>query len=241
MSSKEKKVLTEVEPDASSTVSEEGSTGMKKLLKAIALIFGIYEVNSRNVVMKDELSAGGNINENVEFRTLDFSRNVRRNWNANSSELNVFTAENMKDMPEMLKNVMKPSACGHVFCSSLWFCLWYKALISQFTEERTSIASDPAHKGAKDKEGRTLEKLSMFEIDTSALYYTRDIGSYRQTTVAKQAGYISFMERAIHLWQSVAPSAELPGHIDYRGHGKVPTNYPWWTGLMYIIPQVPSN
>lgn len=50
---------------------------------------------------------------------------------------------------------MKLGAHGHVVRSSL-LVLWYKALLSVFTEERTTIASENDDIGSDGKEAETV-------------------------------------------------------------------------------------
>lgn len=38
--------------------------------------------------------------------------------------------------------MMKSGADGHVFCSLLQFHIWYKALVSYWTEKRTKMSED---------------------------------------------------------------------------------------------------
>lgn len=55
VSTKEKSVVDEVEPALSSTLSEAGSTEMKKLLEAMASVSCIYDVVFRNLAENNEL------------------------------------------------------------------------------------------------------------------------------------------------------------------------------------------
>lgn len=85
---------------------------------------------------------------------------------------------NMRYMAKMLGNVRKPAADDHEACSSLKFALGYKALLSQFRENHTSIASDHEDSGSEGEEVKTVEKHTVFEIDIPALHYTRADGNY---------------------------------------------------------------
>lgn len=78
----------------------------------------------------------------------------------------------------MLRDVIKPGAHGHLSCSSLQFALWYKYLLSQFTEDRTSVSSEHENLGSENEESEAIEKQPVFGIDTSALHYTRAVRSY---------------------------------------------------------------
>lgn len=74
--------------------------------------------------------------------------NMRRDHIEHDLEYYVFTFEDMRDMTKTLENVMKPGAYGHVLYSSLQFGLSYKSLLSQFREERASIALESDDSGS---------------------------------------------------------------------------------------------
>lgn len=72
---------------------------------------------------------------------------------------------------------MNPKVHGYVFCSTLQFTLWYRALVSSYTEERTGIASDQEASAFESKEGKTVEEQPLLIIETKTLHYTRAVGS----------------------------------------------------------------
>lgn len=86
------------------------------------------------------------------------SDSEQRDRNADNSGYFASTPEDMRDMAKMLEEVKKPEAHGFVFCSSLQFARWYKALLSQLTKERTSNASDHEDLGYESEYGETAEK-----------------------------------------------------------------------------------
>lgn len=44
--------------------------------------------------------------------------------------------------------------------------------------------------------------------------------------------HTSVVETAIHFWKRGASWYEVVSHLDYKGHGNVPTNYRWWTNVL---------
>lgn len=72
----------------------------------------------------------------------------------------------------MLEDVIRAEASGVVPCSSLQLALWYNTLVYQFREERTSITLDHDNSRYQSKEGKTVEKQTVFGIEKSAQRYT---------------------------------------------------------------------
>lgn len=89
---------------------------------------------------------------------------------------------------------------------------------------------------SRNLNARTMKPV--IEVELSELHYTRAIGNYEQTTSAKQAVHTAVLETAFHFWRSVATWGELLCFTDNGEHRKIPTNHPWWTKAMNIIPRV---
>lgn len=152
--------------------------------------------------------------------------NVRRKWNADSSEYGVFIPKNMRHIAKMQGDVMKPKAHGYMRCSSLQYTIWYKAQASRITLERTIIASDHEASESEIEEVETVEMQPLFEMDTTAQHYSRAVGNYKQKSAAKRAAHTSAMKTAMHFWRSGATWGERFGHSDYGTHRTISTNHP---------------
>lgn len=113
MNAKEENVEDEVDPAASSTLGAEGSTKMKRLLEAMAPICRVYDIDFGKLVEEHELGTREGINGKMEFMFVDTAYNVRRDGNADNSEYDILTSEDMRHMGRVLGNVMKPGAHGH--------------------------------------------------------------------------------------------------------------------------------
>lgn len=51
-------------------------------------------------------------------------------------------------------------------------------LVSQFTKDPTSIASEQQDSGAESEEGETAESQPLSEIETKGMHYTHAFGTY---------------------------------------------------------------
>lgn len=91
-------------------------------------------------------------------------------WNADSSEFDVFISKDRRGKAKFLRDVTSHGAYGHLLCSSLHFTLCYKAVAFHFREKSNSGASDYEHLEAEGKEFGTVEKPPVFEIETTELH-----------------------------------------------------------------------
>lgn len=90
---------------------------------------------------------------------MDPPYNVRRDRDASSSEFDVITLQDMRDMEYMSEDVMKLGEMATRF--SLYLLpVWYKALVSQFMKKRTSIDSDDEESGSESEKKRLLRSSS---------------------------------------------------------------------------------
>lgn len=119
VSTKEESVVDKVDLTASSTMSEERSTVIKKLLEVMDLVRCIHDVDFRNLVEEHGLGAGEDINAKVNFELLDPPYNEVVDQNAENSKCDVIILEGMRDTTQMLGNMMNPGDPGHAFCSSI--------------------------------------------------------------------------------------------------------------------------
>lgn len=139
---KEENFVDEIELALFSTLNEKAKTAMQKLLEKIAFIYCVLNVDLNNLAKKHDEGAEEDIMEKMSF-VLEYPLyNLKRNRSADNSDYDLFASEDMTGMVKMPRDVTKPGAHDHVFCSSLQFALCYKALVSEFREERTSIDED---------------------------------------------------------------------------------------------------
>lgn len=193
-----KVVVNEVEIAAFSGLSEEGPMAMKKSLEVMATFCCIYEVDFINSIVEHKQNAREDVNGKVELVLVPHSYNIPRDRNADDSEYDLFTSDDMRDMAMIQGDAMKPGTHGHLYCSSLQFFFRYKAMVSEFTEERTTIDSYQENSGSESEESATVEKQEVFEIETTALDYTSAVGNHQQRIATKRAAYRLGVEMAIY-------------------------------------------
>lgn len=66
------------------------------------------------MVDEHKLGAGSYINEKVDFEVVDTPYNVWKGLNVDDSELGVFVAVTMWDMPKVPEDMIRPKAYEHV-------------------------------------------------------------------------------------------------------------------------------
>lgn len=85
----------------------ERLTGKRKLLGELNLVGFVYDVVTTNFVVEYELAAGENINGKLDSMLVDPTKNVLRELIANEPKYSVSSPTNMRDMPKILKHVIK--------------------------------------------------------------------------------------------------------------------------------------
>lgn len=130
MSTKDKTSVGEVNLVASFTVRGKESTGMKKPLRSMVPMSFPYDIDFENSVQEHKLGAGEDINRKVDSVLVVPPYNVRRDRNAENSEYDVITSDDMRGIAKVLGDLMKPEFYDNVFCSSLPLDLYDKALVS---------------------------------------------------------------------------------------------------------------
>lgn len=68
--------------------------------------------------------------------------NVQRNGTNDNADRVVFRSNSMKDMGQVVGEVMKPVAHAHALCSVIRLALWYRDLVSKKREVRESTTKD---------------------------------------------------------------------------------------------------
>lgn len=97
----------------------------------MALFCFIYDSDFRNLVKEHELGAGEDQSVKVDWVLADPPYYVGSSVKKNHAEYDVFSANDMKDMTEVLGDVLKPRARGNMLYSDLQFYLLYNALASE--------------------------------------------------------------------------------------------------------------
>lgn len=123
---------------------------MAMLVKEMAPLCALYDVDFRNVLEEHELVAGEKMNGKVDLVLADHPYNVRRDREERNADHYVSALEDIKDMASVLEEVMKPEGHGDWFCSVLQFAIWYRALSAKKTEEQVH----------SEKEGKESESGS---------------------------------------------------------------------------------
>lgn len=111
--------MDEVKSSASSNMREEGLSAIKKWPHEIDLIGCNNDLKFIKLVDGHELGTGEDINGKVGFVFVDPLYNVQMDWDADNLECHVLTSEKMRNMAQMIGDVIKPGVYGHLFCTLL--------------------------------------------------------------------------------------------------------------------------
>lgn len=87
----------------------------------------IYEVELRKVAEEHDLGVGENPTEKVAFVLIKPPYDIQWNQNDLYVVYYLFGLNDMEDVATVLKDVKRPGAHGHLFCSALHIDLCYKA------------------------------------------------------------------------------------------------------------------
>lgn len=177
------------EPIASATLREEEKTVMIKLVKTMATLFSIYDIDYRNLKGEHGLVVGEDLSGKVDFVLSDIPYNVLRDPNDDHSQYDVFGSTDTKNMAKIFGDVINPGVLGHAFCSALQFALCLKPFASRKVKERHSNREDSSKDGSQCEEGESVELVLEFAMEHSApLYFlqVRTISKKRLRSVQRK-------------------------------------------------------
>lgn len=93
-------------------------------MKEMASVRFIYGVGFKALTEEYKIGVGGNLSWRADLVLAEPSYNVRRAQNDDHTNYDVLESNDMKDMARVLRDMMKPVAHAHVFCSALKSILW---------------------------------------------------------------------------------------------------------------------
>lgn len=144
---KEEDIVQKSDSAASSTVSETRWIELSKLVIAIAGLCFIYNLNVRNLVEEHELGIKENLAIKKKCLLADLPYNVQSSQNDARAAYGVFGQRKMKDICNVLKNVIRPGAYSLAFCFALKFFLWYEALTLEQKKARGGTRNESGEGG----------------------------------------------------------------------------------------------
>lgn len=147
----DKGVMDEIETAASSSLREEGKTGMSRHIKEMVSACSISEVNLKTLAEEPKFGAGDDLSGKVELVLADPPYNVRIYVNDDHSEHNLFELIDMKQIARVLREIIRPGAHWHVFCPALQAALWYNALAFEKREKQGSSLEDSRESGTESE------------------------------------------------------------------------------------------
>lgn len=145
----------------------------------MAILCSIYDVDLTNLADEHGLVVGEDLSGKVDIVLTDAPDNIRGDRNDAHVEYDVFDSSGMEDMAKVLREVMKPGAHWHVFCSAIQFALLYKALSLEKMEERDSNIGYYGERGSEGDESKSVELRQVVEKLNSALRYISSAANYQ--------------------------------------------------------------
>lgn len=124
---KKQDIVNTNEPAASPSLCEEQRTAMWKPEETMALLCSIFDVDLKNLKKQLELVVQNGSIVKVDFELVTPLCNIPRHLNNAHAAYDVFGLKDMKDIPKVLGDVMKPEARGSLLCFTTQFAPWYKA------------------------------------------------------------------------------------------------------------------
>lgn len=111
-------------------------------------------MNFRTLTEQHDLGVGDELGEKVDYFLADPRYNVLSDQNDDYAKYDVFSLSNLKDMANVLGDMMKLGRHEHVSCSALQFVFWYIALVSGEIMSETVTGNIPARAGLKPRRAR---------------------------------------------------------------------------------------
>lgn len=144
----------------------------------------------------------------------------------------MLTLKSVADAAAFCKQVMRPVANGHLFCSALKFGQWFKMMSK--TENHEDSDGDGGD-GIATEEGKGKKK-AVIEVEGDLSHYSREAGNIMTNIPRSEAHHISVCEQAVHFRRKGSSHIDVLFHLNYEAHGKAPREVPGrdmsWVGFL---------
>lgn len=234
---KERDIVNENEPSASSPLSRRGSYTMSKLDKKRALLWLIYDIMLRNVAEQNFPGVNLCPGETKDFLLVGPSchlQNVRK--------------DDRVELTCSVGVIVWPGL-GSEICDeakSPWALVLLRFTILLLVQGSSSWRKRRASQYQRRFWLELIWKRGDKELKCAAVFWDRELFaslypcSWRLSTkIDSKACSAHACGGDFHLLSSVGSDMRDPfGQKDSRGHGKIATNHSCWTGAMKIIPRV---
>lgn len=115
-----------------------------------------------------------------DFVLNEKSDNVEKDWNDAHSEFDMLDFNDFEDIGKVLKDVLKPEAHGHIFCSALNFLYWNTAFSLKQNDAWGGSRKTFGEVRSTSGKSESVQLRPAFEIENSALLCIRAVKNYRK-------------------------------------------------------------
>lgn len=88
------------------------------------------------------------------------------------------------------------------------------------------------------REKGKVQSRPVFHVGPMPLHYTQPLRSNQQSHAAQKACQMNLKEAAIPFWRTEYSWTNYFSHLDFQGHGEVPTTHVWWKNQLTEIPRL---
>lgn len=243
-------------PAAKADLSEEAVSAMATLQKEMRGVFDMYDCDFRELVEAHELGCGVSLQNSAQLVLCDPPYNIRRVRHNANSEYDRFGNKDQADLIDEIAIVLQPGGHAHTFCATEDLSTITNLVRAHKTEvemESTGSVTDAAPQRAEEDVGDTTDLLHQqhkqhhlasnlsertFHLDANLVHYTRARGNYCQDPRARNVGFISMVEVAVHFWKRGVPRQVMLNMVQYdTPHRYVPATQPGWVNVVDNIPR----
>lgn len=118
----------------------------------------IYDAYLRNMAEEHEIGTGEDVSGKVCIALAESLHKVWKDQNDDHVNYDAFESNDMKDMVNILEDVVKPEAHVRMCCSALQFSFWWSFLALQKTEVQATFRKYSGYSDAKSEEKKTIDQ-----------------------------------------------------------------------------------
>lgn len=174
----------------------------KVLLQAMKTVFCVYTDDFRNIDETHELQGGELMGKSANLLLCDALYNIRRQWDREYSNHEVFNAKDMDAFGDFAEYFLKSVGYRRMFCYAVQFVFWWRCFRIR-KEEIEDIVGD----------------IEAFSWEQKPLFHSREHSNYLQDPQLKRLWHIKVLEEAISFWRKGLPFNYMFARVFYDALG----------------------
>ena len=225
---KEEPLNTSIKPGRNPNMSQETNDSYDILHDELFKTFKLFEEPFQDLIAQALDSGGVNLEDSVDLLLTDPPYNIRKDAGKENSDHDAFSDDDMKELAEFSRKVLKKGGHGIIFCAFSQFET-YRTLLSSFNEQVLDFDTDPT--------GNTYKTEKVFQVEPSPFLFVKKTGHHNNPR-RKNLHHVNVVEICVHFWRNGGAEQQRNKRLDYQTPSGYGETHPSWTNVVTEVPIV---